>query len=179
MLLELSLLLVTANSAPAVTVVQSVDLARYAGTWYEIARLPNRFQRDCTSDITATYTLRPDWRITALNECRKANGGLKSAQGRVRVADPKVPNTKLKVSFFWPFSGGYWILDRDPDYRWAVVGTPGRDLSLGSEPDTANWRIASSANSHPSRRAGRRLQKAEANTPCTFFHLQYSTHDSI
>ena len=60
MLLELSLLLVNANSAPAVTVVQSVDLARYAGTWYEIARLPNRFQRDCASDTTATYTLRPD-----------------------------------------------------------------------------------------------------------------------
>ena len=117
MLLELSLLLVTANSAPAVTVVQSVDLARYAGTWYEIARLPNRFQRDCASDITATYTLRPDWRITALNECRKANGGLKSAQGRVRVADPKVPNTKLKVSFFWPSVGaiGYSTVIRTTD----------------------------------------------------------------
>ncbi len=114
------------GKAPLV-VVPSVDLTRYAGRWYEIARLPNRFQRDCASDTTATYTLRPDGKITVLNECRTAAGRVKSAKGTARVADSKGPNTKLKVTFFWPFSGNYWIIDLDPEYRWAVVGEPGRD----------------------------------------------------
>jgi apolipoprotein D and lipocalin family protein len=116
-----------ANSQPPLKVVPSVDLARYAGKWYETARLPNRFQRDCATNTTATYTLRPDGKITVVNECRKAGGYLKSAKGTARVADPKGPNTKLKVSFFWPFSGNYWIIDLDPEYRWVVVGEPGRD----------------------------------------------------
>jgi apolipoprotein D and lipocalin family protein len=116
-----------ANSQPPLKVAPSVDLARYAGTWYEIARLPNRFQRDCATNTTATYTLRPDGKIMVVNECRKADGRLKSAKGTARVADSKGPNTKLKVTFFWPFSGNYWIIDLDPEYRWVVVGEPGRD----------------------------------------------------
>lgn len=108
-------------------VVPSVDLTRYAGKWYEIARLPNRFQRDCAGNTTATYTLRPDGKITVLNECRTADGRRKSAKGTARVTDANGPNTKLKVTFFWPFSGKYWIIDLDPEYRWAVVGEPGRD----------------------------------------------------
>jgi apolipoprotein D and lipocalin family protein len=111
----------------SLTVVPSVDLNRYAGKWYEIARLPNRFQRACASDVSATYTLRPDGRITVLNQCRQADGRPKSARGTARIADKKGPNTKLKVTFFWPFSGNYWILDLDPQYRWAVVGEPGLD----------------------------------------------------
>ena len=107
-------------------VAPSVDLTRYAGKWYEIARLPNRFQRDCAGNTTATYTLRPDGKITVLNECRTADGRPKAAKGTARVADAKGPNTKLKVTFFWPFSGNYWIIDLDPEYRWAVVGEPGR-----------------------------------------------------
>ena len=107
-------------------VVPSVDLARYAGRWYEIARLPNRFQRDCAANSTAMYTLRPDGKITVVNECRKADGRLKSVRGTARVADPKGPNTKLKVTFFWPFTGNYWIIDLDPEYRWVVVGEPSR-----------------------------------------------------
>lgn len=88
--------------------------------------VPNRFQRDCASDTTATYTLRPDGKIAVLNECRKADGRMKSAKGTARLADSRGPNTKLKVIFFWPFSGNYWIIDLDPDYRWAVVGEPDR-----------------------------------------------------
>jgi apolipoprotein D and lipocalin family protein len=116
-----------ADGSPPLEVVPSVDLARYAGKWYEIARLPNRFQRHCASDTTATYTLRPDGKITVLNECRKADGSRKSAKGTARLANARGPNTKLKVTFFWPFSGNYWIIDLDPEYRWAVVGEPGRD----------------------------------------------------
>ena len=115
------------NGQPPLRVVPSVDLARYAGKWHEIARLPNRFQRDCAANTTATYTLRPDGKITVINECSKADGRRKSAKGTARVADPKGPNTKLKVTFFWPFSGNYWIIDLDPEYRWVVVGEPGRD----------------------------------------------------
>jgi apolipoprotein D and lipocalin family protein len=115
-----------ASSEAPMQVVPSVDLSRYAGKWYEIARLPNRFQRACAGDTTASYTLRPDGKITVVNQCRKSDGNMKSARGTARLASAKEPNTKLKVSFFWPFYGNYWIIDLDPEYRWAVVGEPGR-----------------------------------------------------
>ena len=115
-----------ADKPAPMRVVPSVDLSRYAGKWYEIARLPNRFQRDCASDTTATYTLRPDGKITVLNQCRQPDGRLKSARGTARLASDREPNTKLRVTFFWPFYGNYWIIDLDPEYRWAVVGEPDR-----------------------------------------------------
>ncbi len=108
-------------------VVPSVDLGRYMGKWYEIAHLPVRFERDCTGDITAEYTLRKDGKVTVVNSCRKTGGHVKSVKGTARVANPTTgPNTKLKVTFFWPFSGDYWIIDLSPDYEWAVVGAPTR-----------------------------------------------------
>jgi apolipoprotein D and lipocalin family protein len=115
-----------ADGQAPMQVAPSVDLTRYAGKWYEIARLPNRFQRDCAGDTTATYELRPDGKITVINQCRTPDGRLKSARGTARRASDKEPNTKLKVTFFWPFYGNYWIIDLDPDYNWAVVGEPGR-----------------------------------------------------
>ncbi len=125
MLLPLGLLSSARGQTP-LQVVPAVDLARYAGKWYEIARLPNWFQRGCASDTTATYSLRPDGKVSVLNTCRAADGRLKTAKGTARIADEKGPNTRLKVTFFWPFSGDYWIIDLDPDYRWAVVGEPRR-----------------------------------------------------
>lgn len=116
-----------ADSQVPLEVVPSVDLTRYAGKWYEIARLPNRFQRGCAGNTTATYTLRRDGKLTVQNECRKADGRPTSARGTARVADSQGPNAKLKVTFFWPFSGDYWIIGLDPEYRWAVVGEPGRN----------------------------------------------------
>ncbi|HEX8712451.1 MAG TPA: lipocalin family protein [Terracidiphilus sp.] len=110
----------------AVQVVPSVDLFRYMGTWYEIAHLPAWFQRSCSSNTTASYGLRPDGKVTVLNQCRTRDGKLKSAKGIARVASKKGPNTKLKVSFFGPFAGDYWIIDLDPEYQWAVVGDPHR-----------------------------------------------------
>ena len=115
-----------AGESRPMQVAPSVELPRYMGKWYEVARLPNRFQKQCASNTTATYTLRPDGKIAVINECRKANGQVTSAKGAARPADPKGPNSKLKVTFFWPFSGDYWILDLDPDYRWALIGEPGR-----------------------------------------------------
>lgn len=107
--------------------VPRVDLARYLGTWYEIATIPQRFQKGCTG-VTATYTQRPDGDITVVNACRKDSlaGKFKSVTGKAWVVD-KQTNAKLKVRFFWPFSGDYWVIDLDStDYRYAVVGHPDR-----------------------------------------------------
>ena len=105
-------------------VVERVDLGRYMGTWHEIAKFPNRFQRGCTC-TTATYALRPDGRVSVVNRCGTAGGAAKQSSGWAKVADP-VTNAKLKVTFFWPFFGDYWILALDPDYRHVLVGTPSR-----------------------------------------------------
>lgn len=107
-------------------VVSSVDLSRYAGRWYEIARLPNRFEKKCADSVTANYTLRSDGKVDVVNRCRKANGEYTTAKGKAKIVDKKT-NAKLKVTFFWPFYGDYWILDLGPDYEYAVVGAPNRD----------------------------------------------------
>lgn len=114
-----------AKDAP-LPVVDSVDLDRYLGTWYEIARYPAWFQRDCTA-VTAEYSLRDDGKIGVVNSCRKKtlDGKFKQANGRAKIVD-KSTNAKLKVSFFGPFWGDYWIIDLDPEYKWAVVGMPNR-----------------------------------------------------
>jgi apolipoprotein D and lipocalin family protein len=107
-------------------VVDQVDLDRYLGTWYEIARFPAWFQRGCTA-VRADYGLRDDGLIRVVNSCRKGSleGKLKQSTGRAKVADT-TRNAKLKVSFFGPFWGDYWIIDLDPDYQWAVVSEPRR-----------------------------------------------------
>lgn len=107
-------------------VVGAVDLSRYAGRWYEIARLPNRFEKKCADSVTATYTLRSDGKVDVVNRCRKANGEYTTAKGKAKIVDNKT-NAKLKVTFFWPFYGDYWILDLGPNYEYAVVGAPNRD----------------------------------------------------
>jgi apolipoprotein D and lipocalin family protein len=106
--------------------VGSVDLERYLGRWYEIASYPAWFQKGCTA-TTADYSLREDGLIKVVNSCRKGSldGKLKQAKGRAKVVD-QASNARLKVSFFGPFWGDYWIIDLDPDYQWAVVGGPGR-----------------------------------------------------
>jgi apolipoprotein D and lipocalin family protein len=103
-----------------------VDLNRYLGNWYEIARIPNRFERDCEGDTMAKYSLRKDGRIDVVNSCRRANGKMKSVRGVATVVDP-VSQAKLKVTFFWPFSGDYWVLVLNSYYEYAVVGEPGRE----------------------------------------------------
>ncbi|HEU4509445.1 MAG TPA: lipocalin family protein [Pyrinomonadaceae bacterium] len=107
-------------------VVSAVDLSRYTGQWYEIARLPNRFEKKCADSVTATYNLRSDGRIDVVNRCRKANGEYTTAKGKAKIVDKKT-NAKLKVTFFWPFYGDYWILDLGQNYEYAVVGAPDRD----------------------------------------------------
>jgi len=115
-----------AADAPPLEVVDSVDLDRYLGLWYEIASYPAWFQKNCTA-VTADYSLREDGLIKVVNSCRKGSldGKLKQSTGRAKVVAGS-NNAKLKVSFFGPFWGNYWIIDLDPDYEWAVVGVPGR-----------------------------------------------------
>lgn len=112
---------------PALETVAHVDLERYLGTWYEIASFPQRFQRGCAG-TTATYTLRPNGEIEVLNRCRDGSleGKERSAHGRARIVD-RSTNAKLKVSFFRPFWGDYWIIELGPEYEYSVVGHPSRD----------------------------------------------------
>lgn len=111
---------------PELQVVPYVDTARYLGKWYEIARYENSFQRDCFA-TTAEYGLREDGDISVLNRCHKGSvdGDLNEAEGRAWITD-KVTQAKLKVRFFWPFSGNYWIIDLGKDYEYSVVGEPDR-----------------------------------------------------
>ena len=118
-----------AQQAPLPT-VPSIDLDRYAGTWHEIARYPNRFERICVRDVTANYTRNQDGTIAVVNSCRKEDGTMTRADGVARVVAP----AKLEVRFapawlgFLPFVwGDYWVIDLAPDYSYSVVGAPGRD----------------------------------------------------
>lgn len=104
--------------------VPNVDLSRYQGTWYEIARLPLSWENKCVANVTATYTLRPDGKISVLNQCRRKDGMETASTGIAEVDGKDGSNSKLKVTFLWPFKGDYWILALDPDYSWALVGTP-------------------------------------------------------
>jgi len=105
--------------------VPKVDLSRYTGRWYEIARYSNRFERKCDSNVTATYTLRSDGKISVVNTCTTREGKLTESSGWAKVVDQKT-DSKLKVTFFWPFFGDYWIIDLSPNYEYAVVGEPSR-----------------------------------------------------
>jgi apolipoprotein D and lipocalin family protein len=109
-----------ATSTSPLTAVDNVDLHRYAGKWYE-----NRFQRNCQSDTTAIYTLRDDGKVRVVNACREKNGKVTTARGTAKVVDKKT-NAKLKVTFFWPFYGDYWVIGLSPEYQYAIVGEPSR-----------------------------------------------------
>lgn len=113
-----------AADAPPLQTVASVDLDRYLGRWYEIARFPNRFEENCEG-VTADYARREDGLISVVNTCYEGSpdGEKKAAKGRARVAD-EATNAKLEVSFFGPFWGDYWILGLAEDYSLSLVGEP-------------------------------------------------------
>lgn len=120
-------------SQPAPRTVPSVDLTQFAGTYYEIARYPNKFQKRCSGDVTATYALRPDGRIDVVNRCRTADGSMVEARGVAKRAKNHAGNARLKVRFAPAFLswlpqvwGDYWIIGLATDYSYAVVGDPAR-----------------------------------------------------
>jgi len=122
-----------AQARAPLRVVPSVDLTRYAGQWYEIARLPNRFQKRCAGEVIATYALKLDGKISVLNRCNLENGEQIKAEGVARIAGKRKSNSILKVrfapallSFIPQVWGDYQIIALSPDYTHAVVGDPGR-----------------------------------------------------
>jgi apolipoprotein D and lipocalin family protein len=124
--------LAAAASTPQASPVGTLDLARYAGHWYEIARIPNRFQKQCVGDVTAEYRLHARG-IDVVNHCRRDDGSMDTASGRARMADPANP-ARLEVRFapIWlgwlPFVwADYWVIDLAPDYHYAVVGGASHD----------------------------------------------------
>lgn len=111
---------------PPLDVVEWVDIDRYLGEWYEIARMPVPFEKGCYRS-TATYSKNANGTIRVVNSCHKndINGPLKTVAGKAYIADEGT-NAKLKVQFFWPFKGDYWILDLGDNYEYALVGEPSR-----------------------------------------------------
>jgi apolipoprotein D and lipocalin family protein len=132
------------SQAQEVKTVAAVDLQRYAGKWYEIARFPNRFQKDCIADTSAEYRARTDGNIDVINRC-KTSSGSDEAKGEARIVAGS-NNSKLQVRFapswlswlpmVW---GDYWIMELDPQYTLVTVGTPSRDyLWILSRTPTVN-----------------------------------------
>jgi apolipoprotein D and lipocalin family protein len=122
----------TAPQPPPRT-VPALDPRLYAGTYFEIARFPNRFQKQCAGDVTATYAVRGDGRLDVVNRCRKEDGTITEARGVARRAAGDASSAKLEVRFapawlslvtrVW---GSYWVLAVGPHYSYAVVGDPQR-----------------------------------------------------
>lgn len=121
--------------------VPEVDLNRYSGLWHEIARMPSRFEKGCFN-VTANYQPTEKGTIQVINSCDKGTDrkGRTSIEGKAFVVKNS-NNAKLKVQFFWPFRGDYWIIGLADDYSWALVGSPSRKylwvLSRTKEMDTA------------------------------------------
>ncbi|NVO31136.1 lipocalin family protein [Hymenobacter lapidiphilus] len=112
---------------PNLPTVAHVDLKQYAGLWYEIARLPVRFEKGC-QHVTAEYTVRPDGKVGVRNTCHQGSIGGPATTATASAWATDETNAKLKVQFFWPFTGDYWILALDETgYQYALVGSPDRE----------------------------------------------------
>ena len=151
--LSAALLAGTAQAQPAapapLTTVPGVDLDRYMGRWYEIARFPNRFQKDCTGPATADYALQPGGRVQVTNRCPLADGKTDEALGEARrVGGPGSPKLEVRFAPAWlswlpVVWGNYWVIDLDPAYTLAVVSEPTREylwvLARQPQVDAATW----------------------------------------
>ena len=121
------------SAARPLTTIASLDLKRYAGTWYEIAKFPNSFQDKCVGYTTATYSAREDGRIDVVNRCRRKDGDNEVAEGIARQPEgPTSPRLEVRfapaiVSFLPMVWGDYWVIDLDPDYTLAAVSEPKRE----------------------------------------------------
>jgi apolipoprotein D and lipocalin family protein len=116
-----------------VQTVSSVDLKRYSGKWYEIARYPNKFQRKCAGNTTATYSTKADGSLAASNQCIMKDGTVGRAEGEARIADT-ASNAKFEMNFASKYKSflttdwdNYWVVDLDENYRYAAVADPKRE----------------------------------------------------
>jgi len=122
-LLATVLLLTSCKTTQELKTVDYVDLERYQGKWYEITKIPNRFEKNLIH-VTANYTLKENGKIKVLNDgYNTKKGKYEKAVGEAKVNGPG----KLGVSFFKPFYGDYYIMELDEDYQWVLVGSPSRD----------------------------------------------------
>lgn len=118
---------------PPLVAVPSLDVERYMGTWYEIAKYPNRFQKQCVADTRADYSLMPDGRVQVINRCRLESGEFESANGVARlVGGAGSPKLEVRfapawLSFIPAVWGDYWVVDIDDAYRLVAVSEPKRD----------------------------------------------------
>ncbi|NUQ51057.1 MAG: lipocalin family protein [Phycisphaerae bacterium] len=126
-------------AADALQPIAALDVPRYMGTWHEIARFPNWFQKKCASDTRADYRLLPNGRIQVINRCREADGSLSEAVGEARQLGA-ADSPRLEVRFapawlsFLPMVwGDYWVIDLDPEYRLVAVSEPSREYLLDPE----------------------------------------------
>lgn len=118
------------NPAKEPETVQYVDIKKYVGLWYEIAKIPNKFQKDCAGNTTAQYKLLDNGKLEVVNSCTETDGNRNITSGIAKVVD-KTSNAKLEVSFFSilgirPFWGDYLIIGLDENYQYAVIGAPDR-----------------------------------------------------
>lgn len=122
-----------ASGAQPLTTIPSLDVKRYMGTWYEIAKFPNTFQKKCVGFTTATYSLREDGKVDVLNRCRLDDGSTDTAKGVARqLGGPTSPKLEVRfapavLSWLPMVWGDYWVIDLDPDYQLAAVSEPERE----------------------------------------------------
>lgn len=123
---------VRAESSAALQPIASLEVPRYLGRWYEIAKFPNIFQRTCVADTSAAYTLTPQGHLQVLNQCRTASGQIAQAVGLAKqVGGDQSPKLKVRfapewLSFLPLVWGDYWVIDLDAQYQWAAISEPGR-----------------------------------------------------
>ena len=131
--LGLCALTASAQAPAPLDTVASVDVPRYMGTWYEIAKYPNWFQKKCASSTSATYSLQADGQVQVVNRCKTANGEWSEALGQARqIGRANSPRLQVRfapawLSFLPMVWGNYWIIDLDPQYQWVVISEPRRE----------------------------------------------------
>jgi apolipoprotein D and lipocalin family protein len=133
MMFKALLVLATLATTPLPnTPITQLDVQRYMGTWHEVARLPQKFQKQCVADVTATYKLQSNGRIEVTNACRKADGSRSVAVGEAKRTTLAPGALKVRfapkvLSWLDAVWGDYWILELDPDYRWVMIGSSDTD----------------------------------------------------
>lgn len=137
------------HAAEALATIPTLDVQRYMGAWYEIAKFPNDFQKKCVGNTTATYSLREDGRVNVVNRCRTRDGGAEVAEGVARqVGSATSPRLEVRfapafLSFLPMVWGDYWVIDLDQDYRLSAVSEPKREylwiLSRTPQVDAASY----------------------------------------